>query len=223
MAKAKKKEEKVVTRVNFILDETGSMCSCARETISGFNEYIQTLKKDAKDILFSLTKFNSSRVEVTHKDIPLAEVAVLTDQNYRPDNLTPLYDAIGKTIAELKDIEGKVLVVVMTDGEENASKEYSRDKIFALIKEKEKVGWTFLYLGANQDSWANAQQFGFSKGNVTNFNTDNVKAVMNCVATSNARYSADVSLCGNTSQYFAQYGGVDTDKPEEEKVVTKQK
>lgn len=166
--------------ISFILDETASMMSVKSQTISGFNEYIKTLRgnKDAKKAKFTLTKFNSTKVEIVHDGVSLDDVADLTNENYRPDSTTPLYDAIGQTIRVLeKKANGKgkkaekFLLVIQTDGQENASKEYSRESIFALITEKKDAGWTFAFLGADQDAWAVGQIIGIPKGNTMSYNS----------------------------------------------------
>jgi hypothetical protein len=188
----KKVENKVdELYVNFVLDETGSMSICREATISGFNEYIKTIEQKAKNVILSLTKFNSSKIETVFtkkiKDVPM-----LTTDTYIPNDMTPLYDAIAKTIKDTeKEAKGKsVLCVIMSDGEENSSKEYTREKVFALIKEKEKDKWAFVYLGANQDSYAIGQAIGLSKGNVINFATANIKATMGYAANTVAMYAS---------------------------------
>ncbi|GAG36894.1 unnamed protein product, partial [marine sediment metagenome] len=103
------KDEVVVrpklTYVCFILDETGSMQACKQATISGFNEYIQTLKRAVGvQYLFGLTKFNSTKVEVVYRPKPLPAVEDLTEESYQPDHLTPLLDAVGKTIHVMEQV-----------------------------------------------------------------------------------------------------------------------
>lgn len=166
MAGKKKK-----TVVNFVLDETGSMGSVRDATISGFNEYIETLKGQGGEVLFTLTKFNSSKVETVYNVKPIQDVPKLTHQTYAPAMNTPLYDAIAQTIRQtedaLKEMKGKpaVLCVIMTDGEENASREFNRERIVKLIEDRTAEGWTFAYLGANQDAWAVGASIGVPKGN----------------------------------------------------------
>ena len=192
-------ETKVLpTIVSFVLDETGSMQSCRKETISGFNEYINTLKTGAKDgnqsVRFSLTKFNSAKIEMPYVNASVQDVAELTPETYVPANTTPLYDAVGNTItkvsAELKDSgkEAKLLFVIMTDGQENASTEYNQRKIFDLIKEKEKENWTFIFLGANQDSWLAGHAIGVSRGNTMNYDTYAMHETLTSLGDSSLQY-----------------------------------
>lgn len=155
--------------VGFCLDESASMMSCFDETISGFNEYVDGLRGQEGDTFLSLTMFSSDGFasrssKATYRPFceaaPIASVDRLSEMNYRPDGNTPLYDAIGHTInrlaAQLDGMKKKarpeaVLFVIQTDGEENSSREFTQAAIRDLIAEKEKAGWRFMYLGADQD------------------------------------------------------------------------
>jgi hypothetical protein len=189
--------------VSFVLDETGSMETCKSATISGFNEYIQSLKKQ-KNVKMTLTKFNSKKVEVVYTAKPIVDVPALNDDTYRPDECTPLYDAIGKTIAavEKEASHGRVLIAVQTDGLENASKEYTQQKIFDKIKEKEALGWTFAYLGAGKDAWIVGMTMGFASGNITKFDPLNPKHSFACLQGATMRYCA--SSGRKTHSFFKQ-------------------
>ncbi len=184
--------------VNFVLDETGSMGVCRDATISGFNEYVEELLKRKERILFTLTKFNSEKIEVTHAGVPVKDVSRLHQGNYVPAALTPLYDAIAKTVKAteeaLKAKHGKpsVLCVIMTDGQENASRENTREAIYRLIKEKEAEGWTFVYLGANYDAWDVGQSIGLAQGNTMSYagTPSGTQAGITIAATATADYLA---------------------------------
>lgn len=199
--------------VSFILDETGSMESVKQQTISGFNEYIDTLKKEktSKNVLFTLTKFNSEAVNIVCDGIKLDDVIRLDNFNYHPNCLTPLYDAIGKTIHSLENkIKGKkqsALVVIQTDGEENASKEFTRESIFNLIDEKKKLGWTFAFLGADQDAWVTSQSLGIAKGNTVSYTSSNTRGTIAMAASSTARY-----ITNNGIQADDYFSNADDDK-----------
>ena len=188
--------------INFVLDESGSMETCRDATISGFNEYIESLKKIKEKVLFSLVKFDSTKIESVHILEDIKKIVPLTRDTYIPGQLTPLYDAIAKTIKEVeaktaKKKNQKTLITVMTDGQENDSKEYTREKIFNLIKEKEKAGWTFIYLGANQDAWEVGQSIGLHKGNVMAYSVAQTKETFNNIASRTVAYAID-----NTNQTF---------------------
>lgn len=197
------------TIVNFVLDETGSMGVCRTATISGFNEYIQNLKTATGKVLFTLTKFNSTKVEVVYNAVPLDQVVPLTEETYVPNMLTPLYDAIAKTIhateAKIKSFSKKapaVLCVIMTDGMENASVESTREDIFKLIKDKEAEGWTFVFLGANIDSYAVGEAIGVPKGNTSNYNQAKTRNAMASVGGMSAGYVSRGSA--QTSHFFTE-------------------
>lgn len=168
------------TIINFILDKSGSMAYCQEATISGFNEYLQSLKKKAKGskMLFTLTLFDTL-LQKRYLMTPIKEVKPLNVETYIPDGLTALYDATVETIEnaaskmdEMRELGNRVnsLVIVMTDGEENSSTEHNQNCLKELIdKLKQDKRWTFVFLGANQDAWANANQMGFNEGNVVNW------------------------------------------------------
>lgn len=203
----KKKVSKTVgeTLVNFILDKSGSMESVKSATISGFNEYINTLKKDGNKYSFSLTLFDT-QIETPFINTPLNEVDNLDAEKYDTNGSTALYDAVCTTIKKVDEKVGqKVITIIMTDGEENASKEYTQVQMKAMIAEREKKGnWSFVYLGANQDSYVNAQKFGISQMNTSNFvATDaGITRSMNLMASNTASFAT--SSLNATSAFFSQ-------------------
>lgn len=162
--------------VNVILDRSGSMGVIRESTRTGYNDYLRELRQDkTTEYSITLTQFDAPGIApeltVLYLDKPLAEVEDLKEDEYVPRGSTPLYDAIGET---LRRVEGKengrpVLDVVITDGQENFSKEFSKESIKALIKEKEAKGHTFVFLGANIDSYAVAGAMGASAGNTSNY------------------------------------------------------
>lgn len=188
------------TFVSFLLDETGSMQSCLASTISGFNEYVQSLRGGQKhgDVSFTLVKFNSERTQIVHQAVPMKDVAELDESNYQPGATTPLYDAIGRTVtameAALKRVKAKakakVLVVIMTDGQENASKEYDQKKIFSLIEAKKKEGWLFVFMGADQDAYAAAADLGVGKGSTMSYASQHTGKMYRTLAGATNRYMA---------------------------------
>lgn len=158
--------------VSFILDKSGSMESVQEATISGFNEYIQSLKSDKEtSYTFDLTFFDTT-VRKEYTNSPLELVNRLHGDNYRPNGGTALYDAVCETLLSRKaETGGKWIVVVMTDGEENSSKTYDEKKMADMVKLLTNTGnVTFVFLGANQDAWANASKWNFSKNNVAYYN-----------------------------------------------------
>ena len=152
--------------VSFLLDETGSMQEIKRDTMGGFNEYVETLKKGGGNIAFSLMSFNSNETKSRYVAEPIEKVASLTDDNYRPAAMTPLIDASVKIIkatakaVKKRSDEPLVLVVIQTDGYENVSEKYTAADLAKLVKEKTKAGWQFVFLGAGLDAFDAAERAG---------------------------------------------------------------
>lgn len=190
-------------RIVVILDKSGSMGSVQQETATMFNNYVKELEKDtAAKYRLSLSLFDTT-VERRHVDIPLEDTVELDSVNYMPNGWTALYDAIGLTVNELKKKvkEGdKVLVVVITDGAENSSKEYGSTQVKDMITEAEKNGWKFVYLGANQDSWTNSQNLGFRSNSVADFNatTKGLSRTEQIIAANTMSYAASVDHMDNS-------------------------
>lgn len=144
-------------KIELVLDRSGSMENIRDATLDGLNEYMRTLKKDpnAEGAEVRLSTFDTDGYDVIGpkdiKDFPL-----LTKDDFVPRGGTPLYDAIGKAIAAADDATSDpVLMLIITDGYENSSREMTREKVKELIAAKEAKGtWTFSYIGANQDAWA---------------------------------------------------------------------
>jgi hypothetical protein len=200
-------EGKKKTYVHFILDNSGSMSSVKAATISGFNEYIEKLKNDGNEYEFEMTMFASGVTRFSGKDIK--NVKPLTDETYTADGgSTALYDAVCSTInAAYSGDEGhsKHLVVILTDGQENASISYTRADLNKHIKRRESQGnWTFVFLGANQDSWANAQQYGINHiANVSSFafNDNGIRSAF--MATARATSDLSASAKTTTDSFFS--------------------
>ena len=191
--------------VGFLLDETGSMGVVKQQTIDGFNKYVETLRlgENADAIRFTLTKFNSEKTEVVHDGVKLRKVASLTNETYQPAALTPLYDAIGQIVRSMEESgeSNNVLVVIQTDGQENHSREFDRKSIFDLIDEKKEKGWTFVFLGADQDAWLTGQSLGISRGNVMSY--DSVKTYATFVSVANSTTSWSANSWSQTDRFFS--------------------
>lgn len=157
-----------------ILDRSGSMQANRLGTISGYNEYINQLRTD-KETEYQIThiQFDAPRIgaelTVKYEDKPISEVVDLTEKDYEPRGNTPLYDAIGECIRRADQKERGVLVVIITDGLENASTEFNRESIRALIGEKEAAGWKFAFLGCDIDSYSVGASIGISAQSTSNY------------------------------------------------------
>ena len=141
-----------------ILDESGSMCRIEKQAVDGVNETIQSIraaqKTNAKQKHYvTLVTFNEES-KVLYNCAPVDEVRDITDKEYEPNCCTALFDAMGMSLMELKKTvadENRVLVTIITDGEENSSKEYDGTAIKKLVENFKQKGWIFTYIGANQD------------------------------------------------------------------------
>lgn len=161
-----------------ILDKSGSMERIRQAAVSGFNETLNGIKKaqeryaDTQEHFVSLLTFCNCEKKYVFDKVPVSEARPLTMEDYEPCCCTPLYDAMGFTLTTMrnhvKNIEDAVVVVtIITDGLENASKEYTGSAVKHLVEELKGEGWTFTYMGANQDSVEVA--FNLSIRNARNF------------------------------------------------------
>lgn len=142
-----------------ILDKSGSMSSIARQAIDGVNETIQSIKRTQEkhpeqDNILTLVAFCGCEIKKIYDQCPIAEVVPITKRDYQPCCMTPLYDAMGNTITAihaLMDANSIASVTIITDGYENASREFSHKAIRGLIEAYKNEGWMFAYIGADHD------------------------------------------------------------------------
>lgn len=151
--------------VVFLLDRSGSMAGSESDTIGGFNSYIK--KNKMKDYLVTTILFDD-KYERLYSFKHISEVDELTNKEYYVRGCTALLDAIGKTINYMDhETKNKVLFVITTDGEENASTEYSKEKIKEMIKGHKN--YEFMYIGADIDSYSEASNIGIKSSNIANY------------------------------------------------------
>ena len=153
--------KKGLVEMVFILDRSGSMSGLESDTIGGFNSLIDKQKKVDGECIVTTALFDD-RYELLHDRIGLNGISPMTDREYYVRGSTALLDAVGRTISKLVNVQRhtaeeeraeKVMFIITTDGYENASREYSYDKIKDMIeKQRDKNGWEFLFLGANIDA-----------------------------------------------------------------------
>ena len=172
--------------VNVILDKSGSMASKLKDVIEGFNAYLDGLAQEDKvEYLFSLTLFDT-QVAYREVAIPLSQVHKLDKKSYQPGGNTALNDAIGITVRKVdadRPQVDKIVTVIMTDGEENSSREWTHDAVKALIDDKEKDGnWTFVFLGAAPNAWDQGRAYGIRSANVARYDPDHYREVFSCTA-----------------------------------------
>lgn len=166
--------KKGLTKIVFVVDRSGSMQSVAKDMIGGFNQFIQTQKENkVGECAVSFFQFDDIYEEV-YKNVLVENVQDLTNKTYVPRNSTALLDAVGMTVnnindelSNLKEEEKpeKILVVILTDGEENASQMFTIEQVRELITQKTIENWEFVYIGANQDTWNVANSLGISGAN----------------------------------------------------------
>ena len=171
------------TELVFILDRSGSMHGLEADTIGGFNAMIEDQKKEEGDCVVSTVLFNQYS-NVIHDRVPLDQVKLMTEADYRPGGCTALIDAIGGAIhhignihkyARKEDVPRKTLFIITTDGLENASHIYTAEQVRSMIsRQQEKYGWEFLFLGANIDAVETAAHYGISEDHAVNYHSDTI-------------------------------------------------
>lgn len=174
---------KNLTEIVFILDRSGSMAGLEDDTIGGFNAMIEKQKNEEGDAYVSTILFDNY-IEVIHDRVDIRKVRPMTRRDYYVRGCTALLDAVGRTIRHIgnvhkyareEDRPEKTLFVITTDGMENASREYSYERVRRMIEhEKEKYGWEFIFLGANIDAAREAARFGITEDRAVNYHADSV-------------------------------------------------
>lgn len=189
------------TLIAVIIDESGSMDSRRDETIASVNDYLEGIETENPDTLVTIVNFSSPigetrRVRFLEKNTRVADTYELTRETYRPRGNTPLLDAVGKTIKKIENEDvDRFLVVVVTDGLENDSREYTQEKIKRTIRDKEASDrWTFTYLGVGVDAWAGAQFLGYTnRGNVASVTRENLPYGLGQFRASSINYLASAA------------------------------
>ena len=176
------------TELVFILDKSGSMHGLEQDTIGGFNSMLQKQKELDGECRITTVLFDN-RYELLHDRIDIRAVSPMTEKEYQVGGTTALLDAIGRTVQKLVSVQknttkeyraDRVLFVIITDGQENASQEYSSDKVKGLLQlEKETYGWEFVFLGANIDAVETAGRFGISRDRAVDYVPDGAGTALN--------------------------------------------
>lgn len=194
-----------LTYLIFVIDRSGSMASIRDDMIGGFNTFIKT-QRDAKlgDCKVFAYKFDNI-YETMFEGIDLNDVPALDRTNYVPRDMTALYDAVATTIDNIgtrlsamkeEDRPEKVLVITITDGEENASVKFNQMDVANRIKtQREQFNWDFAYIGANQDSWKVGSGMSYTAGTTMDYD-----------ATPAGTAYAFNRLCASTSNYRGTKG-----------------
>ena len=179
--------KKDLTELVFILDKSGSMAGLETDTIGGFNGMIERQKKQAGEAFVSAVLF-SDESTVIYDRVDLRKIEPMTEKQYYVGGCSALIDGIGGAIhhigsvhkyAREEDRPEHTVFVITTDGMENASREYSSDKVKKLIEEKKEKGWEFIFLGANIDAIETAKHFGISEDRAVNYHSDSAGTALN--------------------------------------------
>lgn len=167
-----------LTELVFILDRSGSMAGLAKDTIGGFNSMIEEQKKEPGEAYVTTVLFDHE-YRMLYDRTPLSEVKPLTDKEYFARGMTALLDAVGRTIDAVgvnlaaepeEERPAKVIVVITTDGMENASREYSRERVKQMIShQQDKYNWNFIFLGANMNAVSEARSLGIDENFARNY------------------------------------------------------
>lgn len=207
------------TSITVILDKSGSMESIKSDTVGGYNSFIEEQKKLPGECLVSLVQFNHG-VEITYSSKPIQELTVgLEHDQYSPSGYTALLDAIGKAILEKgselsnlkeEDRPGRVMFVIITDGDENSSRTFTNDKIKEMIKHQTEVySWDFTFLGANIDTFTVSNSIGISSGKSLSFSTTKLGGAQRAFKSMSAY--AGVTRCAKSAKEASEvsYSSVD--------------
>jgi len=177
------------TYIHFILDRSGSMWETMSDTIGGFNSFLNSQKNEVNkesNCFMSLYQFDNE-YDIIYKNKVMCDVEELNEESFVPRGQTALIDAIGRTIVSIncensvkinKEVNDQIIVVILTDGFENCSTEFNHKKVMKMVKEKESIGWKFVFLGANQDAIETANNLGISKNSAMTYTQtpENVRA-----------------------------------------------
>jgi len=179
MTQSQDKSQGDRTHICMILDRTGSMESIKQDTIGGFNSYVAAQKSLPTPATFTLVQFDSQDpFEVIHKFTDIQMVPDLTGQTYMPRASTPLYDAVGRGINDLKASLGtlpealrpkKIVMVIVTDGQENASREFTGAQVRKMIAEAKEAGWQFVFLSADESAISDSSSLNIDASNAAFF------------------------------------------------------
>jgi uncharacterized protein YegL len=192
--------------VNFIQDRSGSMQSVWAETLSGFRKFVADLRvsavRDGVDYLFSLTTFDTVvETPVAIQPIESVDPAILAQHG--PRGSTALYDAVGSTIQNTdanRHGAEKIIIVIVTDGHENSSREWNKDNLHTAIDSRLKAGnWTFTYLGTQPETWDDAATLSLAAGAAARYTPTMAQAAYSALASSVSRLAADKSRLASES------------------------
>lgn len=199
-----------------VMDRSGSMSSVQQPTINGFNEFLKAQKETPGECVMYYTQFDNE-YEIVHNYVPIKNMPELTEETYLPRGNTALMDAIGKTIVKVgEDLAAKkeeerpsqVIFVIQTDGYENASTEYNKDKVSLMIKEqRDRWNWDFVFLGASEAAMKEAQNIGMNASHAMMYSQN--------IAGTQAAFAATGANVSSGRQHGKRVGAFTTTQREE--------
>ena len=185
------------TAIGIVLDKSGSMSMIRDDTIGGFNTFLQTQKESDGEATISMIQF-SNGTSVTYDMADINTVEELSRATFRPtggtallDGMGEMIDTLGDRLADMPEDErpGSVIIAVMTDGEENSSREFTRDQIFEKIQhQKDVYNWEFIFLGTGQDAIQAGRDYGFDLTKSVNFSSNKMSQTMTSLGTKMSNY-----------------------------------
>ena len=199
-----------MTLIGFVLDKSASMSDQREAATMGFNHFVKQIRDCGKPAKLTLTLFDTE-FRIVHDNVDLQTVPDMAYGDYVPDGLTALYDAVGHCVAAMerelsKYAKARTVVVVMTDGDENSSREFSHEAVRRLISSKEAQGnWSFVYLSSALDGWRHAQSMGIAAGNTVQYSTSTTSGTICAAAMSTTRYL--LSREGSTKAFASSNAG----------------
>lgn len=180
--------------ITCLLDISGSMSSIREDSIGGFNTFLQQQQESKIGNAFLTVHLFDNKFETLYENLPIHDVKPLTAAQFVPRGSTALTDALGKTLTDLLAVNNKNnIIVILTDGGENASKTFTAESVRKLTTQCEEKNWQFIYLGANQDSFSVTSNYGITKGFTANY-------VASAVGTRAAYASASSSTMNSRSR-----------------------
>ncbi len=219
-----KRAGKKTSHLIFVLDDSGSMQSCRASTISGYNEYLQAQRKDAKETgiptFVSLYKFDGRSVNCVFSRVPSDEVKELDEKSYNPQGMTNLYDAIGGVMMQInsqlaakkKSDRDSIIVTILTDGAENSSRTFDNTNIKQMVEKAEGKNWGFMFLGANIDAFAAGSSLGFNSHNTIQYSTDSMENTMRSASAMTSRMKTAYASGMDTSLAYATTAFTDQER-----------
>lgn len=186
------------TNITVVLDRSGSMECCKKATIDGFNEFLNGQKACGGEATISLIQFDD-QYETVYEGTPIHKAPKLNNKNFQPRGMTALNDAIGRTISTLGCYTSccqscncrntKQIIVIITDGQENRSREYTQASVASMVSAGKNKGWEFIFIGANQDAVLTGQRYNFDIGKTITYTQSNIGTA--------SVFNAASSLTGN--------------------------